>query len=118
MQAPLAPGPSPARGEGSRNFLGSVYLFSPPSCPILHSPVSPYGRGAGGEGSLASTDTLIECVVEKKDLIVRGGQRQGRAAAGQHFELAADSLRGGVGRDADGNGQMSRLRPSDWHQGP
>src|SRR5580704_3633971 len=47
---PLTPSPSPARGEGRK--IARECLFSFPL--FLSSPLSPCGRGVGGEGRLAN----------------------------------------------------------------
>ena len=62
---------------------------------------------------------VLDGVVEKKDFVARSGERQRPDAAGDHVELAAEAIRGAASTGTrTANGQMSRLRPSDWHQGP
>jgi 4-amino-4-deoxy-L-arabinose transferase-like glycosyltransferase len=49
-QVPLTPGPSPSRGEGRKTEAGSPRVNISEASPQTPTPLSPGGRGVGGEG--------------------------------------------------------------------
>jgi hypothetical protein len=65
-EQPLTPSPSPARGEGNKGFDHADGLIPHRCACAFISPLSPCGRGVGGEGAHPCWYTLCTPLIINK----------------------------------------------------